>query len=143
MNNMEKYIKEIIKSYIEIEKCYDSVQNNENGILDYLNSLNDNDLEEIAKDIYCDTELMETLESTINYYLFHYKEWFKEKEENKRTCSECGKEMTQGYCIENGMEYYCSDECLHKNMTQDEYLELYDDGNGDSYWTDWECGDYE
>lgn len=66
------------------------------------------------------------------------KKIIEENEENKRTCSECGKEMTQGHCIENGMEYYCSDECLHKNMTQEEYLELYDDGNGDSYWTEWE-----
>lgn len=142
---MEKYIKELINIHIENKKCYDSVKNNENGILDYLNSLNDNDLEEIAKDIYCDTELMETLESTIDYYLFHYKEWFKEKEEinNSRICNNCNKEMNKGYCIENGMEYYCSNECLHKHYTEEEFKELYDNGNGDSYWTDWECEDYE
>lgn len=62
-----------------------------------------------------------------------------EEEKETRTCTECGKEMTQGYCIENGEEYYCSDECLHKHYTQDEYLEMYDNGNGDSYWTEWEC----
>lgn len=56
-----------------------------------------------------------------------------------RTCSECGKEMAEGYCIENGTEYYCSDECLHKNITEEEYLKLYDNGNGNSYWTEWEC----
>ena len=27
-----------------------------------------------------------------------------------RTCSECSKLMTEGYCIDNGCEYYCSDE---------------------------------
>ncbi len=54
-----------------------------------------------------------------------------------RCCSVCGKAMTEGYCIENGVSYYCSDECMHKEMTDEEYLELYDDGNGDSYWTDW------
>ena len=60
------------------------------------------------------------------------------KEEYKRICSECGKEMKQGYCIENGMEYYCSEECLHKNYTEEEFEELFDNGNGDSYWTEWE-----
>lgn len=55
-----------------------------------------------------------------------------------RTCDECGSEMVEGYCISGGEEYYCSDECLHKNYTQEEYLDLYDDGNGDSYYTEWE-----
>ena len=32
------YIREIMR-YIEDEKSYTSVQNNENGVLDYLNSL--------------------------------------------------------------------------------------------------------
>lgn len=61
-----------------------------------------------------------------------------EKDEDKRICSECGKEMTEGYCIDNGMEYYCSNECLHKNYTEEEYNDLYDNGNGDTYWTSWE-----
>lgn len=58
--------------------------------------------------------------------------------DTKRTCTECGKEMTKGYCIENGIEYYCSEECLHKNISEEEFNELYDKGNGDSYWTEWE-----
>lgn len=58
--------------------------------------------------------------------------------ENERCCSECKKSMNKGYCIENGEEYYCSDECLHKHYTEEEYEELYDDGNGDSYYTEWE-----
>ena len=74
----------------------------------------------------------------------YYCEFDKEKELERlhcdiRTCNECDKEMTEGYCIENGIEYYCSDECLHKNITEEEYLKLYDNGNGDSYWTEWEC----
>lgn len=56
----------------------------------------------------------------------------------EKICSECGKHMNSGYCIENGLEYYCSDECLHKNYTDEEYEQLYDNGNGDSYWTEWE-----
>ena len=59
------------------------------------------------------------------------------KEFNFRVCSECGGVMTEGYCIDNGTEYYCSDECLHKHMTQEEFDALYDDGRGDSYYTSW------
>ena len=58
-------------------------------------------------------------------------------EEHYRICSECGKVMVEGYCIDNGMDYYCSDECLHKHMSQDEFDALYNDGRGDSYWTSW------
>ena len=58
-------------------------------------------------------------------------------EEHYRICSECGKVMVEGYCIDNGMDYYCSDECLHKNMTQKEFDALYDEGRGNSYWTSW------
>jgi hypothetical protein len=54
-----------------------------------------------------------------------------------RTCTECGKEMNKGYCIDNGREYYCTPECLHKHYTLEEWEELYEDG-GDSYWTEWE-----
>ena len=56
-----------------------------------------------------------------------------------RTCDHCGKKpMTEGYCIDNGCEYYCSDECLHANISKEDYEKLYDNGNGDSYWTEWE-----
>lgn len=55
-----------------------------------------------------------------------------------RYCDVCGKPMTEGYCIENGIAYYCSDECLEKDMTWMEYMNLYDDGHGDSYWTEWD-----
>lgn len=58
-----------------------------------------------------------------------------------RICSVCGKPMRSGYIIHDGEEYYCSDECLHSNYTEAEYLELYDDGNGDSYYTEWDDED--
>lgn len=58
--------------------------------------------------------------------------------EDKRICNHCKKEMLEGYCIENGLEYYCSEDCLHKHITPEEFEELYDNGNGDSYWTTWE-----
>ena len=57
--------------------------------------------------------------------------------EHIRVCSECGKPMTEGFCIEDGAEYYCSEECLHKNLTEEEYENLYDEGRGNSYWTSW------
>ncbi len=52
-------------------------------------------------------------------------------------CNACGKGMNEGYCIEGGMEYYCSDACLHTEITHEEYMELYADSDGDSYWTTW------
>lgn len=42
-----------------------------------------------------------------------------------RICDECGKLMVEGYCIDGGMEYYCSDECLHKNYTREQWLAIY------------------
>lgn len=60
-----------------------------------------------------------------------------------RTCSSCGKFMCQGFVIENGESYYCSDECLHKDISEKDYEELYDDGNGDSYWTEWDSVFYD
>jgi hypothetical protein len=55
-----------------------------------------------------------------------------------RECDECGAGMNEGYLIDNGYKYYCSDECLYKNMTSEEWLELYNDGDGDSCWTTWD-----
>lgn len=60
-----------------------------------------------------------------------------------RYCSECGKGMWEGYVIEGGQEYYCSDSCLEKHMTRSEFAELYEDGDGDSYWTEWTKEDIE
>jgi hypothetical protein len=55
-----------------------------------------------------------------------------------RECDECGKGMNEGYCIDGGMAYYCSDECLHKDITPDEWKEMTDDEESDSYWTTWD-----
>lgn len=54
-----------------------------------------------------------------------------------RVCSECGSIMTSGYCVDDGEEYYCSDDCLHKHYTPDEWDTMYSD-DGDTYWTEWE-----
>lgn len=52
-----------------------------------------------------------------------------------RVCSECGEPMIQGYCVDDGEAYYCSDECLHKHFTDEEWEEAYEEGWG--YWTTW------
>ncbi len=63
-----------------------------------------------------------------------------------RTCTACGAGMNEGYVIEGASEHYCSDDCLHKNVTPDDFAEFYignkdaDDEIGDIqiYWTEWE-----
>ncbi len=55
-----------------------------------------------------------------------------------RSCDECNAMMMKGFVIEAGLEYYCSEECMHKHITNEEYMNLYNDGEGESYWTDWE-----
>ena len=55
-----------------------------------------------------------------------------------RVCSVCGDLMYEGYVIDNGSGWYCTDECMNADgMTREEFEELFDDGNGDSYWTEW------
>jgi hypothetical protein len=51
--------------------------------------------------------------------------------------------MQDGYVIDGGFAYYCSDECLHKVYSEEEWLELYAEGESDSYWTEWEPEDLE
>ena len=61
-------------------------------------------------------------------------------------CDNCGAGMDEGYVIEGAGEYYCSDACLHKNVTPADFAEFYignrdddDDDIGDIqiFWTDW------
>ena len=53
-----------------------------------------------------------------------------------RVCDECGRPMIEGYVVD-GCDTYCSDECLHKHLTDEQFNNLYNDGNGDTYWTTW------
>ena len=60
-----------------------------------------------------------------------------------RECDECGAGMNEGYCIDGGMAYYCSDVCLHKHYTPEEWQEMCDDDDdalepSESYWTTWD-----
>ena len=58
-------------------------------------------------------------------------------EDSYRVCSECGSVMVEGFVIGGGDEYYCSEECLHKHYTQEEYLKMYEENDDDNYWTQW------
>ncbi|WP_277586471.1 hypothetical protein [Psychrobacillus antarcticus] len=60
------------------------------------------------------------------------------KEDELRLCSELGNIMNEGYYFEyNGTHNY-SRNCLEKVVTWEEYLAIYDEGNGDAYWSSWE-----
>ena len=52
-----------------------------------------------------------------------------------RICSHCNNDMITGYLFWDGTEYYCSDECLHKHYTHEQYMKLVEDDN--AYWTEW------
>ncbi len=54
-----------------------------------------------------------------------------------RKCDDCGKGMNEGYCINNGEKYYCTEICLYHHISAKEWNSLYSD-EGDSYWTQWE-----
>ncbi len=62
----------------------------------------------------------------------------------ERSCSECGRPVFEGYIVWDGAEYYCSDECLHKHYTSEQWKEMTtgpagreEEGNSHCYWTDW------
>ena len=42
----------------------------------------------------------------------------------------------EGYFV-NGCVTYCSDDCLHKHVSEEEFDALYNNGDGDTYWTTW------
>ena len=53
-----------------------------------------------------------------------------------RICEECGTPMIEGYVV-NGCATYCSQECLHKHISDEDYYSQDNDGEGDTYWTTW------
>jgi len=52
-------------------------------------------------------------------------------------CTCCGRLMLEGFVIYDGEEHYCSGECLHSKYSEEEYFEMY--VNGEGYWTNWHC----
>lgn len=53
-----------------------------------------------------------------------------------RRCSECGRLMREGYCVDMGTDYYCSTDCLHTEFTDAEW-EKECENNDQSYYTEW------
>ena len=53
-----------------------------------------------------------------------------------RRCNACGKPMIEGFCIHDGEQYYCSEECLYTVFTEEEYEDMYE--GDEAYWTEWE-----
>lgn len=61
-----------------------------------------------------------------------------EKEDGFRICSHCGEEMIEGYCINGGEEYFCSEECLEATHTKEEITNMaIGADNSHSYWATW------
>ncbi len=58
-------------------------------------------------------------------------------EKQYRICSSCGKVMQVGYVFEGDNTYYCTVECRSMAVSEEEYLKMHDDGNGNAYWTSW------
>lgn len=56
---------------------------------------------------------------------------------SERTCEVCGNTMTEGYCYDGGRAYYCSDNCLTHDFTEEEWEHLCDNEESESYWTQW------
>lgn len=61
---------------------------------------------------------------------------FLEEKYAPRKCSACGKGMYNGFLIGDGLEYYCSEKCLHTKYTEEEYLQMYEDE--EAFYTEWE-----
>lgn len=51
-----------------------------------------------------------------------------------RICDACGEPMIDGYIV-YGADHYCSEECLHTVMTEEEYLKEYEEYGSDTFWT--------
>ena len=58
-----------------------------------------------------------------------------------RKCDKCGCGMNEGYVVYNGEEHYCSEECLNKVYTAEQWTKMYEEseeeGGSDNYWTEW------
>lgn len=74
----------------------------------------------LKKDMNSYTSVYEAVENAINSKLDDLEDTVE-----IRVCDECGKIMVEGYCIDGGMEYYCSDACLNKNYTKEQWLAIY------------------
>lgn len=112
-----------------------------NSILDWISNISlspDRETVKINIDDYKDA--INKLNKIINLrYSFasEIQEELEAYELEVRVCSICSSLMIEGYVIDGGSEYYCSDECLKVDMTLEEFEDLYNDGSTETYWTEW------
>lgn len=55
--------------------------------------------------------------------------------EEERVCKICGQPMEEGYYFYG--DYYCSDECLHHDFTEEEWLKRCEEDSMEAYYTEW------
>lgn len=53
-----------------------------------------------------------------------------------RVCDECGKGTNVGYYADGPV--YCTEACLNKHISPEEWDELYEEGGDEYYYTEWE-----
>lgn len=68
-------------------------------------------------------------------YKFNWEYAAEDRKIDVRKCDICGKPMIDGYCVGDGEQYYCSDECLAMVFTEDEWELVYQTDGG--YYTEW------
>ncbi|MCQ2082117.1 MAG: hypothetical protein MJZ11_10695 [Lachnospiraceae bacterium] len=100
------------------------------------------------KDLYTDGELdsfaldfiLRNYQSgdqpTDDFIVDMFLDFWWESEKPCRRCSICGDLMRDGYCENGGDAYYCSDKCLHKVHTDEEWNRLCEEDD-QTYYTDW------
>lgn len=69
-----------VRTFIRDELEYDVVKENKDGVLDYLNSLSEEDIDNIEERVKNDDELYDKINELINYHLYHYRKWGKDNE---------------------------------------------------------------
>ena len=69
-----------VRTFIRDELEYDVVKENKDGVLDYLNSLTEKDIDNIEERVKNDDELYDKINELINYHLYHYRKWGKDYE---------------------------------------------------------------
>ena len=50
-------------------------------------------------------------------------------------CEKCGKAMVDGFVFGDGTAYYCSEECLHQDYTDEEDQKMYEED--EAFYTEW------
>ena len=64
-------------------------------------------------------------------------ESFEEEKIELRVCSKCFNIINEGYVVGGGDEYYCTDKCLHEEISIEEWENLLKGYDSDNYYTEW------